>query len=224
MFQILKGFAFCAIGINIVHTGYAETLSNANVLITENFAKGMQGALTQKLSAKADNDAVVHIADNETITGAKTFSNVSIPLVVNRLNSNTGSYAAAIFDRPTATGNDSNIAFYFKSGGRFGGIVGGGIKDAGRGQIVMAPAYNGTDPYLRTDFTIIAKDASSSSFNMQGDLSITGSASVSTDVAQNSNSNQVATTKWTNEKIDTARRTIPVGSADATEYAEIWIQ
>ncbi len=40
----------------------------------------------------------------------------------------------------------------------------------------------------------------------------------------NGDNNQVATAKWTEEKIDAARGVIPVGGADGDETAKIWIE
>lgn len=57
-----------------------------------------------------------------------------------------------------------------------------------------------------------------------GVKTFSGTLLISNDIASNTDSNQVATTKWTNDKIDAARGVIPNGGADSTQTAQIWVE
>lgn len=44
------------------------------------------------------------------------------------------------------------------------------------------------------------------------------------EVADTSNDNSVATTKWTNDRVASAKGDIPVGGKDSTTFTKIWIE
>ncbi len=57
-----------------------------------------------------------------------------------------------------------------------------------------------------------------------GNKSFTGNVMVDGNIDAASNNNQVATTKWTNERVTAAKGDIPVGSKDSTTFTKIWIE
>lgn len=159
-------------------------------------------SLTDTISTKADTASVVHISDNETITGTKTFTNTII-----------STNNDVILDSPTASIRSTNNPFF------------GLYPDGKNGEYKFYVQAIGNTMYLGpTSTRAVAFDHDTGAVTIPTTLNVKTSITQETDVAESSNNNQVATTKWTNKKIDSARRTIPVGGPTATEYAEIWIE
>ncbi|MCM1294506.1 MAG: hypothetical protein NC311_03020 [Muribaculaceae bacterium] len=57
-----------------------------------------------------------------------------------------------------------------------------------------------------------------------GAKTFSGTVTLGTAVADASNDNQVATTKWTNDRVASAKGDIPVGGKDSTTFTKIWIE
>ena len=59
---------------------------------------------------------------------------------------------------------------------------------------------------------------------IKGAKTFSGGVFVKSDIEEDNNTNQLATTKWTNEKIQAARGRIPLGGEDAEPSVQIWVE
>lgn len=58
---------------------------------------------------------------------------------------------------------------------------------------------------------------------ISGEKTFSGSLSMANALDENSNDNHVATTQWTNSKVESAKGSVPVGSADSDTFIKVWI-
>ncbi len=171
-------------------------------IASKHYADDISDTLTQQINTKAADSTVVHKSGTETIQGAKTFSDTI-----------TSTKNGIVFDAPYATirsntnpyfglfpnGQNSDVKFYLQATGN---------------KLYLGP----------TSTRALGFDHDTGNVTMPGTVSATGSISTSATIPAADNSNRVATTKWTNDKIDDTRSTVRVGSETATEYAEMWVE
>lgn len=59
---------------------------------------------------------------------------------------------------------------------------------------------------------------------IQGEKTFSGPVKVSAEIVNDSDDNSVATTKWTNDRIDDVRGTVRVGGPDSEQYVQMWVE
>ncbi len=158
------------------------------------------------LAFKADDSAVVHKTGTETIEGVKTFSDT--------ITSTKSGYILS----------GSNIGIRNNANPLVGLIANG---TGGYLAYLQATGSTVDDAILYlgpTSTKAMAFKVSDGAISMPNSLTVANSITVQSDVATASDSNQVATTKWTNDKIDTIRGRIPVGGVDSSDMAQIWVE
>lgn len=60
--------------------------------------------------------------------------------------------------------------------------------------------------------------------SVAGNKIFTGTVKLDGNIDAASNDNSVATTKWTNDRVTSAKGDIPVGAKDSTTFTKIWIE
>ena len=151
-------------------------------------------------------DAVVHKTGNETITGAKTFSDTIV---------STKSGYILSGDNIGIRSNYNPLIGLISDGA--GGYM--AYLQATGTSVDDAKLYLGPTSTKAMEFQV-----SDGAISMPNTLMVAKTITVGTDVAMTTDSNQVATTKWTNDKIDAARGVIPNGGANSTQTAQIWVE
>lgn len=158
------------------------------------------------LAVKADDSVVVHKAGAETISGAKTFTDT--------ITSTKSGYILS----------SDNIGIRNTANPLVGLISNGAGEYLAYLQATGVTADDAVLYLGPTSTKAMAFKVSDGAISMPNSLTVANSITVKSDVATTSDNNQVATTKWTNDKIDAARGMIPVGGANSSEMAQIWVE
>lgn len=160
------------------------------------------------LSTKADDSAVVHKTGNETISGTKTFSNAIVARTIGSTSTNyetspfvlmpdsdSAGGPALFFSNRSVTSVPAAISYRKVENGTAGVVA---ISAPGsEASVEIHP----TAGYLFAN-RIILKDT----------------------VGSTVDDGSVPNTMWVNDRIEEARGVIPVGGADGTATAQIWIE
>lgn len=188
-------FILTVLSILTVNTAQADIASK---IYTDNIAN----ALENQISTKATDTAVVHKTGAETIQGTKTFSDTI-----------TSTKSGVVFSAPNATirsnsnpyfglfpsGQSSDVKFYLQATGK---------------KLYLGP----------TSTRALSFEHDNGAIAMPSTLTVQSAISTNTDVPAADDSNRVATTKWTNDKIDDTRSKIRYGSETATDFVEMWVE
>ncbi len=180
---------------------FLTTAANADIA-SKNYADDIASALSEQINTKATDNNVVHKSGNETITGEKTFSDTI-----------TSTKDGYILNSDTISIRNNSNPFI----GLFPNGSSGGVN--------FYLQATGNTMYLGPTAThAMSFDHDTGNISAPNKLTVVDAITTNTDVPESEDSNRVATTKWTNNKIDATRSTIRNGSATATEFAEIWVE
>lgn len=106
-------------------------------------------------------------------------------------------------------------------------------------RLLTAPGYNNGNPTLMfrnaagkeasisfdsTNYINLDQHLKAPSATIDGGLTIGNHITLTREVPSDFDNNTVPDTKWVNDRIEDARGVIPVGGADGTETAQIWIE
>ncbi len=157
-------------------------------------------ALNDTIAFKPDDSDVVHRTGTETISGEKTFKN--------RIRSE---FSGAVFDADRILLNAGSNP-YLKLSGESQGV--NYFIQVFNDLLYVGPTYS----------KAMSVDYSTGDVSIPASLNVSGAITVNSDVHSGSDSNTVATTKWTNDKIDAARGKIPSGGENAAATVTIWVE
>lgn len=188
------------------------------------------------LSSKADDSAVVHNTGDETISGTKTFSDTIVGNSIHMGKAYTGD--ATLFmmgeytelalesESSTVTATAGEDTAGIRMGTAHGDILIGTIQGVNNGNPSLA--FTNTDKQASisfdSNFINLSQALKAPSATIDGILTIGNRIELAREVPSDFDNNTVPNTRWVNDRIEDARGVIPVGGADGTETAQIWIE
>ncbi len=181
----------------------AFTHSNLHAdIIADSYLDTIVNNLTQQISGKANTGDVVKLSGTQTVGGAKTFSDTI-----------TSTKSGVILDSSYANVRSSTNPYF-------------GLFPSGQsGSVKFYLQASGSNLYLGpTSSRALAFEHDTGNITMPATLNVQSAITTNTDVASGSNNNTLATTKWTNTKIDGQRSTIRTGGVSATTFGDMWVE